>query len=522
MDDCINLCNKDENILLTQIKRELEKLMNTTSARLLKQDGKIAELCLYLKDNLKSTLGGMFDTMKENGELDSIITDTILSAVAVLENKTDYIINVKMYGATGDGICDDTEALQKAFDSNEYSTIIIPKGTYKISKTLVVKTNINIQMDRDAEIIANSEMDYMILYNNVNYQGSYERSFNRFIEGGKLNGNFKVKEALLTLQGYLYVTLSNIVFLNFNKTGLRTKLAGTRGNELICHHCYFRNDKDVLGSLAIENDAHDAIFSDIIIRDTQYGVLTRGSTMFTKIHGWIGFKSLVVGSYFIKCLDYTNRISECYSDTYQYSFISCFGPTYVNNSLVLWNTDIYTPELALINPPIVYKSEQDDYGLNALGTFRTYGNIIQSKMPNIQITNRASVYNTFEDHITNYSNIIEKGFYSTNNGLRGGTTIDLNELFEAGCYGINDNIHIPEGVYQFGSLLVMPVMFRDKQFMSNNDLDNMSYCTQIYITTELNPKIYIRNYLFGNWTEWCEIVSGNTIPAKNTQPTTSN
>ena len=47
--------------------------------------------------------------------------------------------NVKKYGAKGDGITDDTAALQSAIDQNEY--IFLPKGYYRITDTLHLREN---------------------------------------------------------------------------------------------------------------------------------------------------------------------------------------------------------------------------------------------------------------------------------------------------------------------------------------------------------------------------------------------
>lgn len=50
-------------ILLTQLKREIANLTTTTEGKLLIHDGKIAELCKYVKDNLGNTLRCLLDTM---------------------------------------------------------------------------------------------------------------------------------------------------------------------------------------------------------------------------------------------------------------------------------------------------------------------------------------------------------------------------------------------------------------------------------------------------------------------------
>ncbi len=47
--------------------------------------------------------------------------------------------NVKNFGAAGDGIADDTQALQRAIDQNEY--VFLPKGYYRITDTLRLRAD---------------------------------------------------------------------------------------------------------------------------------------------------------------------------------------------------------------------------------------------------------------------------------------------------------------------------------------------------------------------------------------------
>ena len=83
-----NICNYEEGcslpsssneleIIVRQLKREVSELMQTTTDKFLKQDGKIAEMCVYIKENLSNELRTLLDSMKLSGELDNLIVSTI-------------------------------------------------------------------------------------------------------------------------------------------------------------------------------------------------------------------------------------------------------------------------------------------------------------------------------------------------------------------------------------------------------------------------------------------------------------
>jgi len=56
----------------------------------------------------------------------------------VPDNISDLIVSVKKFGAKGDGKSDDTEALQKALDSNRHGSLFFPKGIYMLSRPLFI------------------------------------------------------------------------------------------------------------------------------------------------------------------------------------------------------------------------------------------------------------------------------------------------------------------------------------------------------------------------------------------------
>ena len=82
-----------EGEILLQLKNEVEKLLSDTKATLLKQNGKIADLQVYLKDNINVSIRKLLEGMKLSGELSDIVTDTILYDVIDRIDKTNVFYN---------------------------------------------------------------------------------------------------------------------------------------------------------------------------------------------------------------------------------------------------------------------------------------------------------------------------------------------------------------------------------------------------------------------------------------------
>lgn len=80
--------------------------------------------------------------------------------------RTDYefvTLDVRKFGATGDGVTDDTVYIQAAIMAcPEKSRVLVPKGKYKVTN-LFMKSNISFEIAKDAEIIAdNSRFSHAI------------------------------------------------------------------------------------------------------------------------------------------------------------------------------------------------------------------------------------------------------------------------------------------------------------------------------------------------------------------------
>lgn len=116
--------------------------------------------------------------------------------VHITENDLD-IVSVKSFGAVGDGVANDTKAIQDALDvalSKGAAKVYIPKGTYKISTRLLIYRNTHLILHKDATILRGSYVSMLsnanpdvnpLLDNNDPYSGHG----NIIIEGGTWDGN---------------------------------------------------------------------------------------------------------------------------------------------------------------------------------------------------------------------------------------------------------------------------------------------------------------------------------------------
>lgn len=108
-------------------------------------------------------------------------------------------VNVKSnYGAYGDGMHDDTGAIQNALDDCRKTggTIIVPDGVYLISSCLIIYSNETLILNENATIKRNSDVKYMLAVYTEWTFGRYNGTHNVVVKGGTWDGNENINEKI--------------------------------------------------------------------------------------------------------------------------------------------------------------------------------------------------------------------------------------------------------------------------------------------------------------------------------------
>ena len=139
--------------------------------------------------------------------MDGSLTEAKFTNDLKLKTIKDYV-TPQMYGAKGDGVADDTTAIQSAINSGK--DVYIPAGTYKTSTTINIDFQTNFSLNGSGAIINYSGADYAFLIRRTQYSE---------IRFGEINapsgGCIKIFTARLNNQGeyqFDYVQYTDIYF----------------------------------------------------------------------------------------------------------------------------------------------------------------------------------------------------------------------------------------------------------------------------------------------------------------------
>ncbi|MCT4389780.1 BppU family phage baseplate upper protein [Leuconostoc falkenbergense] len=128
--------------LITQVKKKFDDYATTVKDSIDKAQALHNQIVEYT--NLINSNGVIL--RKDFGNISSIKQPSGQTVVDKLNNEfNDRGVNVAWYGAKGDGVTDDTAAIQSAFDSNPNGHIVFSSNkTYAISEPVHIKTGLTV------------------------------------------------------------------------------------------------------------------------------------------------------------------------------------------------------------------------------------------------------------------------------------------------------------------------------------------------------------------------------------------
>ena len=243
------------------------------------------------------------------------IDDRLAELEEKMENVGECLIKVEDYGAKGDGITDDTDAIQQAIDENPCATIFFRKGTYKITDTIYLYDEIGGQQI----VLGGSIISWGGGYDNNKAMFSATKHFDGAandysstcrILGGNFEGNKRVGYGIEAYS--FYQIIDGVKIKGFNRAGLYVGLiAGYDGspkslqakfNNIMIYQT--EGEYSAEDTSAVIITAPDSEYCQIVTNRTQVGFeLKAGGNSFINCHTTIQFR------------DSTSVTPEMYDDT---------------------------------------------------------------------------------------------------------------------------------------------------------------------------------------------------------------
>lgn len=261
---------------------------------------------------------------------DGSLTEAKFTDALKLKTIKDYI-TPQMFGALGDGIADDTQAIQAAIDSQDISTIYFPKGVYMVSAPIIVAhsdqagLSHSILMDRNAVLKASASIESVLHFTrDSTHQNNNIRDYldGEFLEGGNIDGNGLANYCCIfdgngrmscSLTNFYDAITANVWVVNgrFNMYNVEVS------NNFNTSENYNSAHENVIGIL---NDSPDSHFWDIYLSWCKFGIKNNAGAFYERIHGVMNYYGYDGSVFFEDGNTVITTITDCYSDNYNTAY----------------------------------------------------------------------------------------------------------------------------------------------------------------------------------------------------------
>lgn len=260
----------------------------------------------------------------------SVVDNDILS----LKLKSSYLLRPEDFGAVGDGVTDDTQALFALFNYSRQNNGAFVYGTPNKTYLTVASLNLtNVNADFCGATIKLSDTSadqWVFLVDDTAYSNTehFCGVTNMQVDCSNVAGGFR----------FLHVfkmTLDKITIKNCHLAGIWAEA----GAELFFINSHIQGDNS-LSSIGISMHTSDCHFTNIIVIDFHTAIYNAGTNYYDKIHGWL--TGNVMDSIFFAHASGNASLVQCQSDTYYKSFsIYTSGGLLITNCSYFQNGSLY-------------------------------------------------------------------------------------------------------------------------------------------------------------------------------------
>lgn len=257
-------------------------------------EGYIRKGVIFMKDNLVNSLHDLFKLLQDSGELDNIITEALFEGFNRLKYRTDSYVSVMEFGAAGDGIQNDTEAIQQAIDSGS-KVIMLPPGIYKVNG-LVIPSDVTIEGVKGQTMIYHAENSQTDLFTSKDF-ASYANGKDHETEEGCvknvvisnliLKGSNVAEKNGVSLYGY-NITLHDLEVRSFEGKGIHLEAPGlihSTPDQNLQNDIYNITVSDCKGGNLYYDGQSDSVFNNVLCYYTEGILAAKNMILGLKSHG---------------------------------------------------------------------------------------------------------------------------------------------------------------------------------------------------------------------------------------------
>lgn len=255
---------------------------------------------------------------------------------------------VKLYGAKGDGINDDTLAIQRAIDSNVNGAIAFPPGTYLINDTININQRCSLHF-YGATIRATETMSAMFYTDSTNFESTL-KIISMIGDGAScLDLNNKASVG---------IRASGLILRTFSIKNLPDNAIGIKIDGISkISDIMMLNNISTTGTVGIQFDNTDCRLQHFVPVNIEKGiVVNRGGTYITDYHPWSVIMPVANRSVGIQVNNSWVNLNDYYADTC-FKAIEVSGSNtliIINNFSTLWNTKFYNDQNSSPVPYLFY------------------------------------------------------------------------------------------------------------------------------------------------------------------------